>query len=372
MGGKLIASALKLLLRTQAQELSNASGWMNKLGKNLEEYREALETEEYRSLKGTLERVKKENCLIGDESSCSVHFRFVCEGLGLLMCLKLGLSCAEVSVGGNGQSAKLHHEHTAPHNLLSVPEQTEVCKLVQLVAAVGIYPYLLPGVGLPLSLRMSNPVAVDKVMSPFNGWYLYRSVWVLVTCIENNVLGPLIISNILPDLLSSLVQICYAHDKLDLPVGAATGSTLIQSPSDIGLAQTPLHPEGDTGSSKPRTLDSTEKEWCMAALKKILNQIQQSVVVKELLILQGMPRPQQMTGKKGESVSGVREVSVKLASPAWLRRACGQLLSERLMCKNGLQSVLRGIFEATSRKSSAPTKFVNVFRHNAWTRLCLS
>ena len=31
----------------------------------------------------------------------------------------------------------------------------------------------------------------------------------------------------------------------------------------------------------------------------------------------------------------------------WLQRICGRLLSERLMHKNGVQHVLRGIFEAT-------------------------
>ena len=31
----------------------------------------------------------------------------------------------------------------------------------------------------------------------------------------------------------------------------------------------------------------------------------------------------------------------------WLQKTCGQLLSERLLHKNGVQHVLRGIFEAT-------------------------
>ncbi|NXY52263.1 TNG6 protein, partial [Ceuthmochares aereus] len=31
--------------------------------------------------------------------------------------------------------------------------------------------------------------------------------------------------------------------------------------------------------------------------------------------------------------------------PAWLRRLCGQLLSERLLRPNGVQAVVRGIME---------------------------
>lgn len=34
-------------------------------------------------------------------------------------------------------------------------------------------------------------------------------------------------------------------------------------------------------------------------------------------------------------------------APAWLRRLCGQLLSERLMRPSGVQAVVRGILEGT-------------------------
>lgn len=38
----------------------------------------------------------------------------------------------------------------------------------------------------------------------------------------------------------------------------------------------------------------------------------------------------------------------KLAqAPAWLRRLCGQLLSERLLRPSGVQAVVRGIMEGT-------------------------
>ncbi|NWZ28282.1 TNG6 protein, partial [Asarcornis scutulata] len=37
--------------------------------------------------------------------------------------------------------------------------------------------------------------------------------------------------------------------------------------------------------------------------------------------------------------------------PAWLRRLCGQLLSERLMRPSGVQAVVRGIMEGTGALS---------------------
>jgi len=40
-------------------------------------------------------------------------------------------------------------------------------------------------------------------------------------------------------------------------------------------------------------------------------------------------------------------------APAWLRRLCGQLLSERLMRPNGLQAVVRGIMEGAGGELGA-------------------
>ena len=347
METKSVAAALNLLLCTDPQESSNASAWTKKIEKNVENYREALDTEEWRSLKETLEKVKSEYCLRGGDHTSVAQWCFVSEGLALLICLKLSMS---FSGGEKKDGAMAHQAPAAPPNLLSVVEQREVRKLLQLIAVMGIYPHLLLGVGLPLSLRMCSPVAVDKIRSPFNGWYLYHCASVLVACMENDVLGPLIVANVLPDLFSALIQICYAPDKSDEPVRMSMGSPCVQSPSDIGVAQSQPCIEGDANGGGARSLNSTEKEWCLAALKKLLDQLQQPLVVRQLLILQGMPLPQESAGKKGESVGRGGRVLAKMVSPPWLRRACGQLLSERLMCKNGLLSVVRGIFEATSCK----------------------
>lgn len=45
----------------------------------------------------------------------------------------------------------------------------------------------------------------------------------------------------------------------------------------------------------------------------------------------------------GPGVSGSRPALG--SAPAWLRRLCGQLLSERLMQPNGVQAVVRAILE---------------------------
>ncbi|NWI26279.1 TNG6 protein, partial [Sula dactylatra] len=45
--------------------------------------------------------------------------------------------------------------------------------------------------------------------------------------------------------------------------------------------------------------------------------------------------------------------------PAWLRRLCGQLLSERLMRPSGVQAVVRGIMEGTGGGTGAEAAAVD-------------
>lgn len=44
------------------------------------------------------------------------------------------------------------------------------------------------------------------------------------------------------------------------------------------------------------------------------------------------------------------KTQVRYRAPAWLRRLCGQLLSERLMRPSGVQAVVRGILEGAGGK----------------------
>ncbi|XP_064375932.1 transport and Golgi organization protein 6 homolog isoform X4 [Dromaius novaehollandiae] len=83
-----------------------------------------------------------------------------------------------------------------------------------------------------------------------------------------------------------------------------------------------------------------ERAQCREALRHVLDRVYQPLAVQELLILQG--------GSKQRSASPGEDTKPALAqAPAWLRRLCGQLLSERLLRPNGVQAVVRGIMEGT-------------------------
>ncbi|KGL97517.1 Transport and Golgi organization protein 6, partial [Charadrius vociferus] len=87
-------------------------------------------------------------------------------------------------------------------------------------------------------------------------------------------------------------------------------------------------------------VSEAERARCREALRQVLDRVYQPLAVRELLVLQG--RPKQSPPSPGEETK-----PALVRAPAWLRRLCGQLLSERLMRPNGVQAVVRGIMEGT-------------------------
>ncbi|XP_050834941.1 transport and Golgi organization protein 6 homolog [Serinus canaria] len=83
-------------------------------------------------------------------------------------------------------------------------------------------------------------------------------------------------------------------------------------------------------------VSEAERAQCREALRDILDRVYQPLAVQELLVLQGQPK---------QVPAG--------AAPAWLRRLCGHLLSERLLRPSGVQAVVRGVLEGTDGGAGA-------------------
>uniref|UniRef100_U3JJP8 Transport and golgi organization 6 homolog n=1 Tax=Ficedula albicollis TaxID=59894 RepID=U3JJP8_FICAL len=88
-------------------------------------------------------------------------------------------------------------------------------------------------------------------------------------------------------------------------------------------------------------VSEAERAQCREALRDILDRVYQPLAVQELLILQGQPK--QVPGRSAGAG----------AAPAWLRRLCGHLLSERLLRPGGVQAVARGVLEGTDGGAGA-------------------
>ncbi|XP_072554692.1 transport and Golgi organization protein 6 homolog [Paramormyrops kingsleyae] len=202
-----------------------------------------------------------------------------------------------------------------PPDVLSVAQQRTVGGALQFVVTLGLCPYLSPGVGVALARRSAFGATVIEAVSctvaPPPDRRLLVTIHALLELSETSSLGTLLLTRHLGDVMAGLCQ----------------------------LGHHPRRPEGDTSeANKGITLE--ERLACRKALQNLLQKVYQPIVIKELLILQGGPKQAQPAAPGG----GVPRTALAQAPP-WLRRLCGQLLSERLMQPKGVQAVVRAILE---------------------------
>ncbi|XP_032627261.1 transport and Golgi organization protein 6 homolog isoform X2 [Chelonoidis abingdonii] len=258
------------------------------------------------------------------ESSTDVTWSFTCQVLLLLLSLKkcmILLAAAYHPAKPNPRTAE-----AAPAlspDTLSISQQKTVQSALQFVITLGLCPYLLPGVGIPLKHRTEFSAVIQDVVSPNAApstlHRLYASCTALLQIAQHPSLGSLILTRHLGDLIAGLCQLGFCPTK------------------GKGEQARPLE--------QLKGLTEEQRTHCREALKSVLDRVYQPLVVRELLVLQG-------GSKQGLQFPG-QEVKQPLAqAPAWLRRLCGQLLSERLMRPNGVQAVVRGIMEGAGTGGS--------------------
>ncbi|KAM3609903.1 uncharacterized protein V6R79_022209 [Siganus canaliculatus] len=195
-----------------------------------------------------------------------------------------------------------------PPDVLSVSQQKSLGAALQFVVTLGLCPYLAPGVGVPLARRSAFGAVVEKLVCSVSaataGRRLLSTTKVLLELAELSSLATLVFTRHLGDVMAALCQLGY-------------------------------QPQRSEEEGKLPTLSADECRTCKEALRKLLGKVYQPIVIKELLILQG--------GTKQSGAAGSSGGLSSRAAPAWLRRLCGQLLSERLMQPNGVQAVVRAI-----------------------------
>nr|XP_042133564.1 transport and Golgi organization protein 6 homolog isoform X1 [Peromyscus maniculatus bairdii] len=244
------------------------------------------------------------------QNSDDITWNFTSQTLLLLLCLKETMT--RLAADFNPGTPNPRTPEAAPAlspDTLSVSQQKTVQSVLQFVVTLGVCPYLMPGVGVPLRYRTEFGAVVQDVVrleaSPHATRRLYTCCRVLLDLAQHASLGSLIFCRHFGDIAAGLCQLGFCPTKRKAPA-----------------------PVEEVLTEEERTLSR-------GALRDILDQVYQPLAVRELLILQGGP-PQSCTDVKTQ---------LRCQAPAWLRRLCGQLLSERLMRPNGVQAVVRGILE---------------------------
>ncbi|KAL1784371.1 transport and Golgi organization protein 6-like isoform X1 [Sigmodon hispidus] len=244
------------------------------------------------------------------QNSEDITWRFTSQTLLLLLCLKETMArlVADFSPGTPNPRTPEAAPALSP-DTLSISQQKTVQSVLQFVVTLGLCPYLMPGVGVPLRYRTEFGAVVEDVVcleaAPHATRRLYTCCRVLLDLAQHASLGSLIFCRHFGDIAAGLCQLGFCPIKRKSP------------------------------ALEKEVLTEEERTLSREALRDILDQIYQPLAVRELLMLQGGP-PQSCTDVKTQ---------LRCQAPAWLRRLCGQLLSERLMRPNGVQAVVRGILE---------------------------
>ncbi|KAB0382175.1 hypothetical protein FD755_004092 [Muntiacus reevesi] len=244
------------------------------------------------------------------QDSMDVTWHFTSQALLLLLCLKETMLrlAADFSPGKPNPKTPEAAPALSP-DTLSVSQQKTVQSALQFVVTLGVCPYLVPGVGVPLRHRTEFGAVVQDAVclsaAPSAARRLHTSCRGLLGVAQHASLGGLVFCRHFGDIAAGLCQLGFCPSK-----------------------RSPLSPEEEVLTEEERALSRK-------ALRDILDQVYQPLAVRELLILQGGPPQSCSEGK----------MQVRCRAPAWLRRLCGQLLSERLIRPSGVQAVVRGILE---------------------------
>uniref|UniRef100_A0A8C3VWB1 Transport and golgi organization 6 homolog n=1 Tax=Catagonus wagneri TaxID=51154 RepID=A0A8C3VWB1_9CETA len=244
------------------------------------------------------------------QGSRDITWAFTAQTLLVLLCLKETMT--RLAADFNPAKGNPRTPEAAPAlspDTLSISQQKTVQSVLQFVVTLGVCPYLVPGVGVPLKYRTAFGAVVQDVVcldaAPSATRRLYTSCRVLLSVAQNAALGSLIFCRHFGDIAAGLCQLGFCPPK-----------------------RKALNPEEEVLTEEERALSRE-------ALRDVLDQVYQPSAVRELLTLQGGPPQSCADGK----------TQVRCRAPAWLRRLCGQLLSERLMRPSGVQAVVRGILE---------------------------
>ncbi|KAG5273642.1 hypothetical protein AALO_G00153820 [Alosa alosa] len=213
-----------------------------------------------------------------------------------------------------------------PPDVLSVAQQRTVGAGLQFAVTLGLCPYLGAGVGVPLGRRSVLGAAVESALRrdvpPSAERRLQVTASALLEISAVSSLATELFTRHLGDVMAALCQLGYR----------------------------PPPPEGSAGmSAQTQGLNAEERRTCRKALQSLLGKVYQPIVIKELLVLQGGPKQGRVGPGASGGVGAVSGSRTPLAqAPAWLRRLCGQLLSERLMQPGGVQYVVRAILEGST------------------------
>ncbi|KAL3860129.1 hypothetical protein ACJMK2_010294 [Sinanodonta woodiana] len=388
----IVIEGLKILTSPDKSKAGTTSGQAtvdgmeDALQRNIETFRDNIEKDmKFSKLK---QICANKDCFLEIPSNSTTRWCFILHCLNLLHILQESIHEALREFKSKSKPENIHPSG-APllsPDALGVGQQKIILTSVQFIVSLGICPYLQPGVGLPLEKRSEYGrllgLSVEEMqLDDYQKTYrLFICIKVLMECINTPSLGSLILSRHLSDVLAMLLQLLY-KTKPEINGEESNANTEKQSCISNNSKRTepfsgessPVNKDKEFGSNSSgrescnksrdeeflQVLDeggmrrnenlpcTIDMEFCEKSLKTLMERVYPPLLIRELMILQGGPR------KQAESPVS----SVLLPAPIWLRKACGQLLTQVIMRPQGVKSLLQGMLDTGATITGSKTEF---------------
>ncbi|XP_040569681.1 transport and Golgi organization protein 6 homolog isoform X1 [Lepeophtheirus salmonis] len=204
--------------------------------------------------------------------------------------------------------------------LLSVHNQKVITSLLQLILGMGIVPYLIKGVGLPLEKRSKYVELFAKQKELPVEQKRIRTVFVINSLLDLSEgpeeLAAIIITKNFGDILAALIQLGYAP--------------LSKPNNEPPTSESEFHMTPELYESLTKESEEFREKYL-----KFINRVYQPLVVKYLLVLQ--------SGK------GV---------PRWVKETVGDSLTSRLLRCNGVSNVICGVLDVGGSEDDKKAKII--------------
>lgn len=156
------------------------------------------------------------------QSSEDITWSFTSQTLLLLLCLKETMTrlVADFSPGIPNPKTPEAAPALSP-DTLSISQQKTIQSVLQFVVTLGVCPYLMPGVGVPLKHRTEFGAVVQDIVrletAPHATQRLYTCCRVLLDLAQHASLGSLIFCRHFGDIVAGLCQLGFCPTKRKPP-----------------------------------------------------------------------------------------------------------------------------------------------------------
>lgn len=155
------------------------------------------------------------------QNSVDITWSFTSQALLLLLCLKETM--IRLAATFNPGKPNPRTPEVAPAlspDTLSISQQKTVQSVLQFVVILGVCPYLMPGVGVPLKYRTEFGAVVQDMVclnaAPHATRRLYTSCKALLSVAQHTSLGSLIFCRHFGDIAAGLCQLGFCPTKKPL------------------------------------------------------------------------------------------------------------------------------------------------------------